>query len=284
MIAALEPPSPASTAPVAPVLPEPRPRSTEELLASVSASRLTTWLGCRLKFYFRYVQGLSKPASPALQVGTVVHGVLQQWNLARWRRQPLPPEALHLVFHTEWQCAATEHPVAWENPEEEGNVKASAFNLLEAYLRDTPIPVTERPEGVEVMVERDLTCHGLPKLVGVLDLVRQGGRIVDFKTTARTPDPQQVLHTTEVQTTAYALLYREATGRVESGIELHHLVRLKTPKLVVTQAGPASAAQGTRLLRQIEAYVQGVERQDYLPAPGLQCAACEFFEECRRWH
>ena len=53
---------------------------------------------------------------------------------------------------------------------------------------------------------------------------------------------------------------------------------------MVTQAGPASAAQGTRLLRLIEAYVQGVERQDCVPAPGLQCAACEFFEECRRWH
>ena len=30
------------------------------------------------------------------------------------------------------------------------------------------------------------------------------------------------------------MLYREATGQRETGIELHHLVKLKTPKLVVS--------------------------------------------------
>ena len=116
-----------------------------------------------------------------------------------------------------------------------------------------------------------------------MDLVRQGGRIVDFKTTSRTPDPEVVLHTTEVQTTAYALLYREATERKESGIELHHLVRLKTPKVVVTEAGPATENQETRLLHQIESYTRGLEREDFIPAPGFQCAGCEFFAECRQW-
>ncbi len=77
------------------------------------------------------------------------------------------------------------------------------------------------------VVADDLASHGLPTLVGVLALVRAGGRIVDFKTTGRTPSPEQVRHTTEVQTTGYALLYREATGHRESGIELHHLVNSK---------------------------------------------------------
>ena len=48
-------------------------RSKAELLATVSASRLGTWLGCRLRFYFRYVAGLRKPNTPARHVGTVVH-------------------------------------------------------------------------------------------------------------------------------------------------------------------------------------------------------------------
>lgn len=270
-----------STALITTPVPHGTGRSKEELLHTISASRLGLWLSCRLKFYFRYLAGISKPPSSAMRVGSVVHAVLQQWNLARWRKAPLHGDMIKTVFDQAWANADVEEPIDWQDEQEA--TKASALSLIETYLRDTPIPLEERPEAVEVSVEMDLAKHGLPKLVGIMDLVRQGGRIVDFKTTSRTPDPGVVLHTTEVQTTAYALLYREATQKQESGIELHHLVKLKTPKIVVTQAGPATEDQETRLLHQIDSYVHGLEREDFIPAPGFQCAGCEFFAECRRW-
>ena len=60
--------------------------------------------------------------------------------------------------------------------------------MLEKYFIDTPIKADEIPEAVEVSVEADLTQHGLPVLIGVLDLVRSKARIVDFKSAAKTPD------------------------------------------------------------------------------------------------
>jgi hypothetical protein len=33
----------------------------------------------------------------------------------------------------------------------------------------------------------------------------------------------------------------------------------------------------------MEAYVDGLDRRDFVPSPGLQCAACEFFNACRGW-
>ena len=255
-------------------------RSIEELTRTVSASRLNTWLQCRLKFYFRYLSGIEKPPTAALHIGKAIHAVLQQWNLARWRGTPLDTETICAVFEQAWTPEGEE--MVWED-DEEAPAKANALAVLQAYLRDTPIPLEEKPEGVEVPVEMDLASHGLPVLVGILDLVRAGGRIVDFKTTGRTPDPAMVRHTTEVQTTGYALLYREATGNQESGIDLHHLVKLKTPKLVVTEAGPATDGQVTRLFHLIDAYVDDLERRDPVPAPGLQCASCEFLAECRLW-
>ena len=62
--------------------------------------------------------------------------------------------------------------------------------LLETYLNNNPVPANEKPEGVEVSVEADLKHHGLPKLIGILDLVRAGGVIVDYKTSAQTPNPR----------------------------------------------------------------------------------------------
>jgi putative RecB family exonuclease len=62
------------------------------------------------------------------------------------------------------------------------------------------------------------------------------------------------------------------------------LVKLKNPKLVITALPSMSDAQQTRLFRLMEAYVDGLERRDFVPSPGLQCVSCEFFNECRAWH
>ena len=258
--------------------PTERPAPSDDLTGVVSASRLNCFHSCRLKFYFRYVLELVKPGSAALFVGKAVHAALQQWSTARWRGQPHDAEALKAGFLMNWVTGQEEEPVEWDADEDTQQEKA--WGLVDMYLRDTPIPAEEKPEAVEVRVEADLAKHGLPSLVGIIDLVRPGGRIVDFKTSAATPQAEQVVHRNETQLTAYGLLYREATGKKESGFELHHLVKTKVPKLVVSEAPAINEAQRIKLFRQIESYVDGVEREDYVPSPGLQCSACEFFGEC----
>jgi hypothetical protein len=113
-----------------------------------------------------------------------------------------------------------------------------------------------------------------------MDLVQQG-KIIDFKTCSSTPNPERAAHTNEVQASSYSLLYREATGKREMGIELHHLVKLKNPKIVITALEPMNNSQEKRIFHLMEAYVSGLDRRDFIPSPGLQCASCEFFNECR---
>lgn len=256
-------------------------RTIAELTKTISASRLSTWQRCRLQFYFRYIAGIQKSPTPALHIGTVVHTLLQEWNMARWHGRELEVQELRETFSRAWAIWQEGEQIDWEGNEEA--VKSATWDLVQLYLRETPIASDEKPEGVEVGVEADLTGHGLPVLVGVIDLVRSGGRIVDFKTSARKPDVELLAHTAETQTTSYGLLYREATGAKESGIEIHHLIKTKQPKIVVTELGPVTQVQITRLFRVIEAYLKGVAREDFVPSPGVQCAACEFFNECRAW-
>jgi putative RecB family exonuclease len=85
-----------------------------------------------------------------------------------------------------------------------------------------------------------------------------------------------------VQTTSYALLYRESTGQREQGIELHHLVKLKNPKLCVAPLPPMRPEQQNRLFHLMEAYLKGLKRKDFVPSPGPSCMGCEFFQECQR--
>jgi putative RecB family exonuclease len=258
-------------------------RSPGELLKRVSASRLQTFHQCRLKFYFRYALGLKRPKSPALHVGSAVHYVLQCWNRARWKGEPIDATILRQMFGSYWVFEQADSPVEWED-ESEPLEMAVAWSLAEMYLEESPIPPNEKPEAVEVEVEADLSQHGLPTLIGFIDLVRAGGRIVDFKTAAQTPNKDRAVHLHELQLSCYGVLYRDATGQREGGFELHHLVKLKTPKLVVTEAPPMSPAQERKLFGAIESYVEGVQREDWVPNPNvMSCACCEYFNECRQW-
>jgi hypothetical protein len=255
------------------------PKPIEVLKQTVSASRLNCWLQCRLKFYFRYVLKITKPKTAALHYGSVLHLVLQQWNLNRWRKQPFDLPKLKQVFDLGW---ADQAQINWDG--EEPEQKTSAWNVLEKYLADTPIKSDELPEAVEVAVEADLGRHGLPVLIGVLDLVRSGGRIVDFKSTSKTPDNESALHQNGLQLDCYSVLYREGTGKREGGRELHHLVKTKVPKVIVTETGPMLEYQRNRLFRLIENYVDGLDRADFVPAVGMQCVGCEYRNECSQWN
>lgn len=274
MIAALSKP-PTGT------MPPPLAQVLRDLAKTVSASRLNTFHSCRLKFFFRYVRQVAKPPTAALAVGKAVHSVLQAWNLARWRGREFGPDTLRETVEKAWADPEIQTGVDWQGDEAEHRLVVT--NLVDTYLRDTPIPPGEKPQGVEVSVEADLALRGGPRLIGIIDLVRPGGLVVDFKTSGQTPSPDRSTHQNELQLTCYGVLYREATGQKEAGFELHHLVKTKVPKLVVVPVPAVTAAQETRLYRAVESYISGLERKDFVPSPGLGCAACEYFLECRAW-
>lgn len=263
----------------------PQARDEKEILGSlqktVSASRLGLFLQCRLKFYFRHVLGLTKPRTPSLHLGSSVHAVLKAWNKARWIEQPLTLKQAHDAYTATW-ADTSDGLVNWETGEEECE-KTTGWRLLDTYLRESHVPPGLKPDAVEVPVEADLREQGLPCLIGILDLV-QDGEIIDYKTTSTTPNAEKVIHSTEIQTSAYALLYRHNTGQRENGIQLHHLVKLKNPKVVITTLPPMSPQQETRLYRQMEAYLNGLQSGQFVPSPGMHCSSCEFFNECRQWH
>lgn len=192
-------------------------RPPAELLAKVSASRLQTFHQCRLKFYFRYVLRLEKPKSPALHVGSAVHFVLQTWNRARWKGEPIDLAVLRQMFGSFWVFEQAETPVNWDHKNEPREMDA-AWSLARMYLERTPIPPNEKPEAVEVEAEADLSSHGFPTLIGFIDLVRAGGRIVDFKTSAQTPNSERAVHLHELQLSCYGVLYRDATGQRKAAL------------------------------------------------------------------
>ncbi len=125
-----------------------------ELGKTISASRLGLWLGCRLKFYFRYFLQIKKPTTPSMHAGSTVHAVLQAWNMARWRQEPFALEQFKTLFGRQWTALQEGDQIKWNDEEEDE--RTSAWRALEHYFTETPIKANERPEAVEVSVEADL--------------------------------------------------------------------------------------------------------------------------------
>ena len=89
------------------------------------------------------------------------------------------------MFEQDWHKRQAHSAIQWEGDDEEDEQRNNTWTLLQTYCAETPIQANERPAAVEVPMEEDLP-DGLPKLVGIIDLVRAGGRIVDFKTSGQT--------------------------------------------------------------------------------------------------
>lgn len=275
----------ATTMPTAPA-PVASPAASAEVtdndpLRYISASRLKCWQTCRRQFYYRYIERVQTPMVQALFVGQQVHEILRVWNWARWKHEACDTEELHQVFDGQWQKEVADNDIAWKNSEDQAKAKAQAWSLLETYFAQPSVDPLEKPEGVEVRVECDLDLPGAPPLVGIIDLVRPGGRIVDYKTCARKPDAELTAHQHQTQLACYALLYRSGTGHRETGFELHHLIKTKLPKIEVVTLDPMSADLERELYALIKDYLSGIDDERWIPSPGQHCSWCDHFDRCR---
>ncbi len=250
-------------------------------LEYLSVSRLKSFLGCRLRFYFEKVLTLPKPASPALHFGKAVHTGLQHYNKARWRGGDASETAVLSAYQQAFDDPARGE-VSFDTPEDQADWKSRGEPLLRAFLTMKQLAPEKKPMAVELSLRAELPSLALP-LVGVIDLVESDLVPVDYKTVASTPDPESEAWLHELQLTAYTLLVEEATGETVPGGELVFLVRTKSPKVISHRLPPPSQVQRDRFARLSEVYANGVANEAYYPSPGQQCSWCAYRQECSAW-
>jgi CRISPR/Cas system-associated exonuclease Cas4 (RecB family) len=155
-----------------------------------------------------------------------------------------------------------------------------------AYLESDFLADESPPVAVEERLEAPLSDPqtgedlGIP-LVGVLDLITEGGWIVDFKTAARSSQSLDMLH--ELQLSCYSYLYRQVTGQTESGLEIRSLIKTKSPKVEVQRIEPRRDEHFARLFGVVRAYLDALEHNRFHVRPGFECSFCEFRESACSW-
>jgi putative RecB family exonuclease len=138
----------------------------DRLTSVVSASRLNTFHSCRLKFYFRYVMEMVKPATAALFVGKAVHAALQQWSTARWRGQAHDAPALREGFLMSWITGQEDEPVAWEPGEEDAQQELNSERIRRAQAEQKARENEKRKDAWQTAATAALTGAVLLLVVG----------------------------------------------------------------------------------------------------------------------
>ena len=162
-----------------------------ELPATLTPSKITSFVNCPLAFRFSYIDRLPEPASPQLVLGTLVHRALQLL-FTRGLVTDRTPKNAQGALDAAWDELRNSEEVlglGFDN-ELQSSFLHQATTLLEHYFTlEDPVSVT--PVGIELDLRTALENIELRGIIDRLDYLRNGEfAITDYKT-GRSPRPEQ---------------------------------------------------------------------------------------------
>ncbi len=255
-------------------------RSTD-VRAYISPSRLNIWLRCPLAFKLRYIDGIQSPPSKSMFVGKMVHAGLEVFYRHRQLGMTLPAGDVVQRMDACWEPLVAEDGFVFKDGAEEVKLRTQSAHLVTAYLAQLPAD-EPAPTTVETKLEAPLVDPftgedlGIP-LLGVVDLVvngEDGPLVCDFKTSARSGSPVEIMH--EVQLTAYAYLFRRLSDETEAGLEIRSLIKTKVPKIEYHRYAARTDSHFRRFFQIVRQYLDDLDRNTFVYRPGFGCTMCDF--------
>jgi len=261
----------------------------------ISHSQIFTYLGCSLRFSFRYLLGLPEEhSSIALHFGKGIHSSLEMFyrNIMETGKKPslikLEATFINGLFQS---MEHTDAPVLYKKDMPDNSSAIVLGKSMLGVLHEKADLEEYHIEGVEMPLSAPLYNHEGQEmdiqLVGVIDLLLRDNKgnliAVDHKT-AKQPKSQASVDA-DLQLTAYSWLLAANNlvfPRAEVQCRFDVLRKLKTPKLEIynTTRGPDSRKRFARLCA---AVLAGIENRVFLPCSSWMCADCEYSKACKSW-
>lgn len=251
----------------------------------LSYSSISTYLECGRKWRYRYIEKIPTRRTPALVVGSAVHGAIEALITHRLNGEPLLPVR---AWIDAWEQQTNEHSatdIDWNGggPREYENIGARLFAdpEVQAAIADLHPAVDQRGPLIERRVELRVPGVTVP-VIGYLDMVAGDGVIVDFKTAARNWTRNQAQQETQP---IFYLAALNQLGVPHAPSRFRHVVFVKTKipqvQIIDTERSPAELFWLTRLIADVWRAIEG----DHFPANPKACfnygRRCEFYNICR---
>jgi len=244
----------------------------EELGELLSPSQVSTYLTCPAKWYFRYLVGLTEPATGALALGKAFHATLA----TNFRRKlasghDLEPVEVHEVFEQEWILASDDAEL--RDDEDAIELATTGEALVKTYISESATSV--QPRAVEQAVSGRITDV---KVRGIVDVLDTTGRVIDFKTASKRPNGIAADHGLQLST--YAMITPGASG------ECRLDTVTKTKAVHVIQQTYTVGPDERRFAETLYPMVQDSIRDGIYPphrsSPLCSRKHCGYWRECER--
>ena len=247
----------------------------------LSKSRLNTYCQCPEKFRLTYIEKIipEKTSIPLIE-GSAIHHIVE--NCLVYGKNI--PELATEVSREFWQNQNWEQT---DYPDNSSFIQAQEDILLESKAFVEMIGHLETHEMETYMeyplihpqtgeVDESIILRGY---VDIIDTDLHGIiRIIDLKTTARTPNTEQANRAMEL--TVYAYLMACTFGfHIEPAVSLLYLVRSKQPK-VIWQNSQRSMADFLKLHENIISISRAIRQGLFWKNQGMHCTWCVHQDIC----
>lgn len=249
----------------------------------LSPSQLGMYLRCPRQWEYRYVDGLKIPPASALTLGKSFHKAVEtNYRQKTESKTDLPVFDMTDCFSYDWhERVKAEEPVFnAERGETAGKLLDVGVGLVTAQRQEIAPKV--QPVAVEETFEVALGDEFPYTLKGVVDGVTEDGVIFDNKTGAR--KIQQADVDKDIQLSAYSIGHRIRHQKRETALELHRVIKTKTPgtQIIRTTRSDDDLKWFLRLLEQVAG---GIQAGTFPPNPtGWWCSptSCGYYDICRQ--
>lgn len=228
----------------------------------LSPSKLSTFLGCGLKYKYKYIDWLPDGSGQAAVNGTCIHSALEYLYQEEPNNRTLAKALEHLdTALDEWPKVTLFFP----DRDRCAELVWALFDL------EDPTTVNCRRTEMDMLVDW-YEDHQLRGIVDRVDVEEDGYVIVDYKSGKAPADKYMDEKTLGIK--MYALMGLKAFGKLPVRVKLLFLGNAQTVTLDVTE----SMVRGVEV--KAAASVQAIERGEFNAKPGFACGFCSFKDSC----
>jgi len=252
------------------------------MIEHLSASQINLYIQCSLKYRYQYIDQIPKPfKSSGLAFGSVMHSAIEWFHKERIRKKEVPLERLLKIFETDWFSQRVDTQIQFKDGEDEVKLSLTGKEMLGIYfnsplnaIKSAEVPFHVPLLNISTGEEMDVS------LEGIIDLIEKGDIIVEFKTSARSIDPDSL--NDYLQLTAYSYAYRTLFGREPKMLKIINFVKAKTPKMVVIETS-REKRDYERFFYIAREVLKGINSGFFLPKQSFMCKDCEYKNLCKKW-
>ena len=250
----------------------------------LSASSIGEYVECSLLFRFGRIDKLPMEfKSDALEFGTCIHRVLEQYYSARMIGEKMLLKDVHQIFDTTWTGIAEDNDeIKYNGDNDFKTLLLFGKDLLTAWYNSLP------DDGFTILAIEEafsFTLPGIPiPIIGAMDLVEEDSAgtiiITDFKTSGRAYSKDEVDQ--NQQLTMYQIAARQLGfgGDHEILLKFDCLVKTQKPKFLQYYT-TRSELDERRLIKKAAQVWDGISKGVFVANDtSWKCKGCAYKQAC----